>query len=276
MTWRRVGLPWFTSAVARGLVIVDIQKDYFPGGAHPLERPEAAAASAARLLADFRAAGDPVFHVRHIWDEEEATFMRPGTEGVEIHESVAPLDGETVISKEHPNSFRDTELESELRRAGVDELVVCGMMTSMCVDATVRAAVDLGFDTTVAHDACATCDLDFGGTAIPPPRCTRPSSPRSRTATPRGRLDRRDRGLTRVDPIRTARLDLVSMTPAFMEALLAGRHGEAEEELGAALPADPIDAAVERFLSHRLGQLRQDPDVQRWLARAIVRGRESA
>ena len=61
------------------------------------------------------------------------------------------------------------------------------------------------------------------------------------------------------------------MTPAFMEAVLAGRHRDAEEELGAALPADPIDAAVERFLSHRLGQLRQDPDVQRWLARAIVR-----
>jgi nicotinamidase-related amidase len=93
--------------------------------------------------------------------------MRPGTQGVEIHESVRPLEGETVISKEHPNSFRDTELESELRRAGVDELVVCGMMTSMCVDATVRAAVDLGFETTVVHDACATCELDFGGTAIP-------------------------------------------------------------------------------------------------------------
>jgi nicotinamidase-related amidase len=41
------------------------------------------------------------------------------------------------------------------------------MMTSMCVDATVRAAVDLGFETTVAHDACATCELDFGGVAIP-------------------------------------------------------------------------------------------------------------
>ena len=89
------------------------------------------------------------------------------TEGVEIHESVAPLEGETVISKEHPNSFRETELESELRNAGIDELVVCGMMTSMCVDATVRAAVDLGFETTVVHDACATCELDFDGAAIP-------------------------------------------------------------------------------------------------------------
>ena len=71
--------------------------------------------------------------------------------------------------------------------------------------------------------------------------------------------------------IHTSRLDLVSMTPAFMEALLAGRYREAQEELGAALPADPIDNAVTRFLSHRLGQLREDPGVQRWLARAIVR-----
>ena len=148
-------------------MIVDIQKDYFPGGGHPLEGPEAAAASAARLLESFRAAGDPVFHMRHVWDEDEATFMRPGTEGAEIHESVAPQEGETVISKEYPNSFRETELESELRKAGVDELVVCGMMTSMCVDATVRAAVDLGFETTVAHDACATCDLEFGGRVVP-------------------------------------------------------------------------------------------------------------
>jgi nicotinamidase-related amidase len=67
--------------VARGLVIVDIQRDYFPDGAHPLEGPEAAAASAARLLAGFRAAGDPVFHMRHIWDEEDATFLAALADG---------------------------------------------------------------------------------------------------------------------------------------------------------------------------------------------------
>jgi nicotinamidase-related amidase len=153
--------------VARGLLIVDIQKDYFPGGGHPLVGPEAAAAAAARLLGGFRFAGDPIFHIRHVWDEEEATFMRPGTEGVEIHESVAPREGETVVSKEFPNSFRDTPLEADLREAGVDEVVVCGMMTSTCVDATVRAAVDLGFEATVAHDACATRDLEFGGHTVP-------------------------------------------------------------------------------------------------------------
>jgi nicotinamidase-related amidase len=153
--------------VPRALVLVDIQKDYFPGGAHPLEGPEAAAAAAGRLLEAFRSAGEPVVHVRHLWDEEEATFMRPGTAGIEIHPAVAPLDGETVIEKAHPNSFLETPLEEHLRSVGANELVVCGMMTSMCVDATVRAAVDLGFDTTVAHDACATCELEFGDRMIP-------------------------------------------------------------------------------------------------------------
>jgi nicotinamidase-related amidase len=153
--------------MSRALVIVDIQQDYFPGGAHPLEGPEAAAQAARRLLESFRGAGDPVVHVRHVWDEDEATFMRPGTAGVEFHPEVAPLAAETVITKEHPNGFRETVLEQELRALGVETLVVCGMMTSMCVDATVRAAVDLGFETTVAHDACATCDLEFDGKSVP-------------------------------------------------------------------------------------------------------------
>jgi nicotinamidase-related amidase len=153
--------------VARALVIVDMQKDYFPGGAHPLVAPEAAARAARSLLDAFRAAGHPVVHVRHVWDAEDATFMRPGSEGVEIRPEVAPAEGELVITKEFPNSFRATALEDELRARGVDSLVVCGMMTSMCVDATVRAAVDLGFDTTVVHDACATRDLEFDGRSVP-------------------------------------------------------------------------------------------------------------
>ncbi|HEU0193568.1 MAG TPA: cysteine hydrolase family protein, partial [Gaiellales bacterium] len=153
--------------MARGLVIVDIQNDYFPGGANPLEGPEAAAAQAARLLARFRESGDPLVHMQHVWDAPDAAFMAPGTAGVEIHESVAPRPGETVIQKRHPNSFLDTELEQRLRDAGVDRLVVCGMMTSMCVDATVRAGADLGFPVVVAHDACATMPLEFKGRTIP-------------------------------------------------------------------------------------------------------------
>ena len=72
-----------------------------------------------------------------------------------------------MIRKAHPNSFLDTPLAETLRAEGVDAVVVCGMMTSMCVDATARAAADLGFAVTVVHDACAAPDLEFGGETIP-------------------------------------------------------------------------------------------------------------
>jgi nicotinamidase-related amidase len=155
------------TVVTTALIIVDIQRDYFDGGAHPLVGPDAAAASAARLLAAFRSAGDPVVHVLHVSTSPDAGFFRPGTPGIEIHPAVAPLVGEPVVTKSTPNSFLRTDLAERLAAVGADELVVVGMMSSMCVDATVRAASDLGFGVAVAHDACAAPDLEFGGAVIP-------------------------------------------------------------------------------------------------------------
>ncbi len=151
----------------RGLLIIDIQRDYFPDGAYPLVEPEAAAAAARRLLDAFRAGGEPIVHLKHIWDAPDAAFMRPGTPGIEFHPLVEPADGETVIEKEHPNGFIGTDLAETLKSRNVDTLIVAGMMSSMCVDATVRAAVDLGLTATVAHDACAAPDLEFAGTPVP-------------------------------------------------------------------------------------------------------------
>jgi nicotinamidase-related amidase len=153
--------------VSRALVVVDIQNDYFPGGAFPLVEPEAAAAAARTVIDAFRAAGEPVLHLQHVWDAPDAPMMRPGTEGVEIHPAVAPADDEPVITKDAPNGFLRTSLEERLRAAGSEEIVVVGMMTSMCVDATVRAGADLGFGVTVVHDACAAPDLEFGGVNVP-------------------------------------------------------------------------------------------------------------
>lgn len=153
--------------MTRALVIVDIQNDYFPGGAFPLVGPEEAVAAASRALAGFREAGHAVAHIRHAWNEPEADFMVPGTEGAGIHPDVAPLDGEAVFTKESPNAFLGTGLEEQLRSWTVGEIVVCGMMTSLCVDATVRAGSDLGFEVTVLADACAAPDLEFGGVSVP-------------------------------------------------------------------------------------------------------------
>lgn len=146
------------------LLLIDIQRDYFPGGRHPLAGPDAAADAAARVLAAQRARGGAVVHVRH---ESRSGFLEAGTRGAEIDGRVAPVAGETVVVKHAPNAFVGTDLEEQLRALGVEELVVAGMMTSMCVDATVRAAADLGFRVTVVADACAAPDLEYDGVAVP-------------------------------------------------------------------------------------------------------------
>ncbi len=149
------------------LIIVDIQNDYFPEGRMPLAGPVEASQQAAHLLDYFRRAHWPVIHVQHIAVRPGATFFLPGTPGAEIHANVQPLPDETVIQKNFPNSFRETALLSVLREQQVNRLVICGMQTNMCVDATARAAADYGFECTVAADACAARSLTFDGHTVP-------------------------------------------------------------------------------------------------------------
>ena len=153
--------------MTQALVLIDIQNDYFPGGAMELVGSPAAAERARVLLDAFRAARLPVIHMQHVSLRPGATFFLPDTPGVEIHERVAPAAGETVIRKHYPNSFRETGLLEHLRREQVSELVIGGMMTHMCVDSSTRAAVDLGFKCTLAGDACATRALALEGTTVP-------------------------------------------------------------------------------------------------------------
>ncbi len=148
------------------LVIVDIQNDYFPGGRMPLDEIERAANNAGKLLERFRSEGKPTFHIQHTWDDPGAPFFVAGTPGVEIHESVAPRAGEPVVVKHFPNSFRDSSLLESLRKGGVERVMICGAMSHMCIDATTRAAADLGYLCVVAHDACATRDIEFEGRLV--------------------------------------------------------------------------------------------------------------
>lgn len=151
----------------RALVLIDVQNDYFPGGKWPLSGIEAAANNAAQLLAAARAMGDLVVHVRHEFPTADAPFFIPGSAGAKIHPKVRGRDDEPVVLKHHVNSFRETDLKAILDRHGVEEVVICGAMSHMCVDAGVRAASDLGFKCIVVHDACATRDQEFAGTVVP-------------------------------------------------------------------------------------------------------------
>ncbi len=150
----------------QGLILIDIQNDYFPGGSMALVGMEQAAINAQTLLRKFRDEKLPIFHIQHISNRPGATFFLPDTEGVEIHASVAPLPKETVIEKHFPNSFRETALLDRLRNSGIEGVVICGAMSHMCVDATTRAAFDFGFPCVVVEDACATRDLQHKGEVV--------------------------------------------------------------------------------------------------------------
>ena len=138
------------------LVLIDIQNEYFDGPVR-LTGVEAAAKAAAGLLARARALGAPVVHVRHRGRPGGA--FDPDAPRGQIHASVAPLAGETVIDKGLPNAFAGTGLAEALEAIGPRPLIVAGFMTHMCVSATVRAALDRGLISTVALDATATRDL---------------------------------------------------------------------------------------------------------------------
>ena len=147
----------------RALVLVDIQNDYFEGGDWPVHKMEDAAANAARLLEAARANGELVVHVRHEIPSQDAPFFRPGSDGAQHHRSVAPQPGESVILKHKANSFQDTSLKEDLDAAGVTDVVICGAMSQMCIDATTRAAADFGYAVTVVEDACGAKEASFGG-----------------------------------------------------------------------------------------------------------------
>ena len=157
----------YTGDMNTALLIIDIQNDYFPGGKYPLVNPLEAAKKAYELLQCFREHSGHHVHIQHIALEPDAAFFVKGDSGSDIHDSAAHFEGEPIVYKHEPNSFLNTNLLELLREWEVERMVITGMMTHMCVDATARAASDFGFQVIVAEDACATRDLKYGETTIP-------------------------------------------------------------------------------------------------------------
>ncbi|WP_407151734.1 cysteine hydrolase family protein [Bradyrhizobium sp. ORS 86] len=141
------------------LVLIDIQNEYLAG---PLALPDAnaAIARATALLARARESGAAIFHIAHR-GRPGSLFDRSAERGA-IVASLAPRPGEAVIEKELPNAFAGTDLNAQLAATGRKELVLAGFMTHMCVSSTARAALDLGFRTTIDAESCATRDLPDG------------------------------------------------------------------------------------------------------------------
>ncbi|CFX02184.1 Uncharacterized isochorismatase family protein YddQ [Candidatus Filomicrobium marinum] len=151
----------------RALVVVDIQNDYFPNGKWPLVGIEGAADNAARVIEATRRTGDLLVHIRHEFPIPNAPFFEAGSEGAQIHPKAQNQAGEPLVLKNNVNAFRETELKDLLDRNGIEDVLIVGNMSHMCVDAATRAASDFGYNVTVIHDACASRDLEFNGVQVP-------------------------------------------------------------------------------------------------------------
>ena len=149
------------------LLLIDIQNDYFAGGRNPLVNAEQAADHAARALTLFRSKDLPIFHIQHISLQDGATFFLPDTDGCKIYQGVLPAQGEPVMIKHTPDSFFQTDLHERLTTQNIKRLYICGMMSHMCIDTSVRTAKRLGYSVCVLEDACATKDLVWEGETIP-------------------------------------------------------------------------------------------------------------
>ncbi|MFK4066381.1 isochorismatase family protein [Streptomyces sp. NPDC029674] len=140
------------------LVLIDYQNTYRTG-VMELHGADEALAAGARLLARARAAGIPIVHVINDGGENTPYDIRAHIGS--ISDEVAPLDGEPVIVKTFPDSFRDTDLEKTLTGLGFapggdKDLVLAGFMTHMCVAFTAQGAVNHGYRPTVVAEATAT------------------------------------------------------------------------------------------------------------------------
>src|SRR5687768_14532063 len=98
----------------KALIVIDIQNDYFKNGAYELTGPDEASLNARKIIDHFRANDLPLAHVQHLAQNSDMPFFQPGTVGVEIHENVKPLDGEKVVRKNYPNSFREDRKSTRL------------------------------------------------------------------------------------------------------------------------------------------------------------------
>lgn len=148
------------------LVIIDAQGEY-RSGRMALPGIDAAAGRIAALLERARAAGTPIVHVTQAG--QPGALFDPETACGAILPEAAPIAGEPVIVKKLPNAFAGTELHARLQQAGHRNLIMAGFMTHMCISASARAALDLGYQSTVIADATATRALPShdGAAAIP-------------------------------------------------------------------------------------------------------------
>ncbi len=143
--------------MAKALLVIDLQNDYFPGGKFSLWNTDVVLQNIERAIEKANSVGVPVIHVQHIARQGLAPFFNEGTPGADIHPRVlAAAPKAPIVLKEFADGFEKTTLEETLSKLGVTELLVCGMMTQNCVTHTAISKAAEKYTVSVLVDCCAT------------------------------------------------------------------------------------------------------------------------
>lgn len=149
----------------QALLVIDVQNDYFAEGKMALEKPTEALRVIGELETAFHKKKMPIIYIQHI-KESPADFFEQGSLGAQLHPSLAITDSSKIIEKQYPNSFFKTTLQQTLKDLAIEQVVITGMMTHMCVDSTTRASAELGYQPIVIADATATKSLQFNNNTV--------------------------------------------------------------------------------------------------------------
>lgn len=145
----------------QALLVIDVQNDYFYQGKMELELPQEALYQINKVEEFFIANNLPIVYIQHIKDQENADFFKRGTRGSLLHEELRVDSSSIIMEKQYPNSFFKTNLIEILKSLKIEQVVITGMMTHMCIDSTTRASKELGYNPIVLSDATATKKLTF-------------------------------------------------------------------------------------------------------------------
>ena len=133
------------------LLLIDMQNGMFTWK-QPVYRPEKLMANLTSAVLWARGKGIPVIYMQH----DDDAMMPLGSEKWEFVDAISPQAGDTVIPKRHPNAFEETELHGMLQKAGITQLIVGGVNSSYCVQASCEGAVSLGYRVILLKDGHST------------------------------------------------------------------------------------------------------------------------
>ena len=135
------------------LLIIDVQNAMFLA-ADPVYNGEILINNIKYLISKAKTECIPIFYIQH--NGPVGKPLENGTKGWEIHPEIAPLEEDSTIQKKTPDSFFNTNLEAELKKKGVNHLILTGIQSELCVDTTCRKAFSMNFTVTLTADSHST------------------------------------------------------------------------------------------------------------------------